>query len=387
MHSIDAIDEQGRIAVRQGAQRCASMSSDASSTGVPRRRRALRRRPPARCSSARSRARELVAAGAAATATLRHSRDAASSGNDAGVDAGLADRAERPRVAAEIDRAVGDRRGGRRSSPRRRSGSCGRCARCRRCRCSRRSPCARRSRVVADLDLVVELHVVLDHRVVDRAAVDRGVGADLAVVADEHAADLRDLAPSARRPRPCRSRRRRSRRRHARSRARRSRSRRRRRRAGGARASSPMRTSSPMHACRADRRAPAPTRARAPITACAPTRRRGVDRARERRRRALACDAGGAAAAADGAARRRARSRVRIARCTRRGSAVASRIARRDDHRAGAASRASWPRYRGLARKAIASAPACSSVATRRTTIAAVAVEPRAGRARRARPA
>src|SRR5688500_10762234 len=51
--------------------------------------------------------------------------------------------------------------------------------------------------VVADLDLVVELDALLDHRVVERAAVDRGVGADLDVVADAHAADLRDLDPAA----------------------------------------------------------------------------------------------------------------------------------------------------------------------------------------------
>src|SRR5207302_9856026 len=51
--------------------------------------------------------------------------------------------------------------------------------------------------VVADLDLVIELHALLDHRVVDRAAVDRGVGADLDVVADVHAANLGDLDPAA----------------------------------------------------------------------------------------------------------------------------------------------------------------------------------------------
>ena len=38
--------------------------------------------------------------------------------------------------------------------------------------------------VVADLDLVVEAYVLLEHGVVERAAVDGGVGADLAVVAD-----------------------------------------------------------------------------------------------------------------------------------------------------------------------------------------------------------
>src|SRR5690606_38830522 len=42
--------------------------------------------------------------------------------------------------------------------------------------------------VVAHLDLVVQAHVLLEHGVVERAAVDGGVGADLAVVADHHAA-------------------------------------------------------------------------------------------------------------------------------------------------------------------------------------------------------
>src|SRR6185312_11425840 len=51
--------------------------------------------------------------------------------------------------------------------------------------------------VVADLDLVVELGALLDHRVVDRAAVDRRVGADLDVVTDHDAPELRDLAPAA----------------------------------------------------------------------------------------------------------------------------------------------------------------------------------------------
>ncbi len=51
--------------------------------------------------------------------------------------------------------------------------------------------------VVADLDLVVELDVVLDHRIVDRAAIDRRVGADLHVRADHDATDLRDLDPAA----------------------------------------------------------------------------------------------------------------------------------------------------------------------------------------------
>ena len=46
-----------------------------------------------------------------------------------------------------------------------------------------------------DLDLVVEAHVLLEHGVAQRAAVDGGVGADLAVVADAHAAELRHLEP------------------------------------------------------------------------------------------------------------------------------------------------------------------------------------------------
>src|SRR5262249_54731507 len=50
--------------------------------------------------------------------------------------------------------------------------------------------------VVADLDLVVELDAVLDHRIVERAAVDGGVGADLDVVADAHHADLGNLDPA-----------------------------------------------------------------------------------------------------------------------------------------------------------------------------------------------
>ena len=53
--------------------------------------------------------------------------------------------------------------------------------------------------VVGDLDLVVELDAVLDHRVVERAAVDRGVGTDLDVIADHDPAELRHSRPS----RPC----------------------------------------------------------------------------------------------------------------------------------------------------------------------------------------
>ena len=51
--------------------------------------------------------------------------------------------------------------------------------------------------VVADLDLVVEAHVLFEHGVLKRAAVDRGVRPDLAVVADHHPAELRHLQPLA----------------------------------------------------------------------------------------------------------------------------------------------------------------------------------------------
>src|SRR5579863_5534049 len=51
--------------------------------------------------------------------------------------------------------------------------------------------------VVADLDLVVELHSVLDDRVLDRAAVDRGVGANLDIRPNPYCPDLRYLHPFA----------------------------------------------------------------------------------------------------------------------------------------------------------------------------------------------
>ena len=51
--------------------------------------------------------------------------------------------------------------------------------------------------VVRDLDLVVQPHVFFQHGVFQRAAVDRGVGADLAIVAHAHAAELRHLDPAA----------------------------------------------------------------------------------------------------------------------------------------------------------------------------------------------
>ena len=65
--------------------------------------------------------------------------------------------------------------------------------------------------VVGDLHEIVELHAVLDDGVLDRAAVHRGVRADLDVVADHDAAELRNLAATRRRPAQSRNRRRRSR--------------------------------------------------------------------------------------------------------------------------------------------------------------------------------
>src|SRR5262245_47782664 len=50
--------------------------------------------------------------------------------------------------------------------------------------------------VVSHLDLVVELHAVLDDRVVDRAAVDRRICADLDGVAENVPDHLGNLAPS-----------------------------------------------------------------------------------------------------------------------------------------------------------------------------------------------
>src|SRR5580658_7946876 len=52
--------------------------------------------------------------------------------------------------------------------------------------------------VVADLDLIIELHTVADDRIVDRAAIDRGVGTNLHVIADAHTAHLWHLDPAIR---------------------------------------------------------------------------------------------------------------------------------------------------------------------------------------------
>ncbi len=51
--------------------------------------------------------------------------------------------------------------------------------------------------VVADLDLVVQANVLFQHGIVERTAIDGGVGANLAVVADHHATLLRYLDPVA----------------------------------------------------------------------------------------------------------------------------------------------------------------------------------------------
>src|SRR5262245_43449364 len=52
--------------------------------------------------------------------------------------------------------------------------------------------------VVSDLDKIVDLGSLPDYGVPDGAAVDRGIGADLDVVLDDHTPDLRDLVGSAR---------------------------------------------------------------------------------------------------------------------------------------------------------------------------------------------
>lgn len=52
--------------------------------------------------------------------------------------------------------------------------------------------------VVADLYTVVDLGAFTDHRIVHGATVDRGVGADLDIITDDHPADLDDLDHAAR---------------------------------------------------------------------------------------------------------------------------------------------------------------------------------------------
>ncbi len=47
--------------------------------------------------------------------------------------------------------------------------------------------------IVGDLHEIVDLGALADHGVADRAPIDRGVGADLDIVLDDDAADLRHL--------------------------------------------------------------------------------------------------------------------------------------------------------------------------------------------------
>ena len=51
--------------------------------------------------------------------------------------------------------------------------------------------------VVTDLNLIVQLHTFFKHRVIQRAAVDRGIGPHLDVVPDHDSADLWNLLPTA----------------------------------------------------------------------------------------------------------------------------------------------------------------------------------------------
>ena len=49
---------------------------------------------------------------------------------------------------------------------------------------------------MADLDQIVDLRAAFDSALADRGAVDRGVSADLDIVFQDDAADLRDLDPA-----------------------------------------------------------------------------------------------------------------------------------------------------------------------------------------------
>ena len=53
--------------------------------------------------------------------------------------------------------------------------------------------------VVPDMAKIVDTHAILDHGIVDRAAIYRGVGADLDVVSDTYPPELRHLDPPLRR--------------------------------------------------------------------------------------------------------------------------------------------------------------------------------------------
>src|SRR6185437_14711754 len=62
---------------------------------------------------------------------------------------------------------------------------------------SRKSAVGTDPHVVRDHDQIVELHSLLDHRILDRAAIDGGVGADLDVGTHDHGAGLRHFDPTA----------------------------------------------------------------------------------------------------------------------------------------------------------------------------------------------
>ena len=53
------------------------------------------------------------------------------------------------------------------------------------------------SNVVTNLHQVVELDAVLENRVLQRAAINAGIGADLDIIADHNRAELLDLDPPA----------------------------------------------------------------------------------------------------------------------------------------------------------------------------------------------
>ena len=66
--------------------------------------------------------------------------------------------------------------------------------------CAASRQCRPIDHIVGDLDEIVDLGALADHGVADRAAVDGGVGADLDIVLDDDAADLRNLVVAASRP-------------------------------------------------------------------------------------------------------------------------------------------------------------------------------------------
>ena len=128
-------------------------------------------------------------------AALRRQASCSSNGIEAGVGAGLGERARDQRAGRDVhviaDRDVAVDHGGAADACMAADVGAAGDADAARDRGVRAD-----AHVVADLDLVVELHALLDHRVVERAAVDRGVGADLDVVADAHARRSAGSSPS-----------------------------------------------------------------------------------------------------------------------------------------------------------------------------------------------